>query len=316
MKNVRQKLAALLCAATMAAGLMPAVMASGGISPLETVNRGGLYNGNWAVPITSYLYQDGNSLIRVEYDEGQRLVDGQTGALIQWLAPRQLVVETYNSQFQLVSAKTLELELPLWGGFFAGEDYNFVIFGQENPEENDSAEVIRVVKYAKDWRRLGQASLYGANTTIPFDAGSLRMDEYDGYLYVRTSREMYASGDGLNHQANLTFSVRQSDMEITDSFSGVANTAAGYVSHSFNQFVLVDEDGNIVTMDQRDARPLEPLRRHRPLHTGHSQPERLDRRCGLRHRFRRRTFRPPHGAGGGRRGQCEPLPACGHHGGR
>ena len=255
MKNVRQKLAALLCAATMAAGLMPAVMASGGISPLETVNRGGLYNGNWAVPITSYLYQDGDSLIRVEYDEGQRLVDGQTGALIQWLAPRQLVVETYNSQFQLVSSKTLELELPLWGGFFAGEDYNFVIFGQENPEENDSAEVIRVVKYAKDWRRLGQASLYGANTTIPFDAGSLRMDEYNGYLYVRTSHEMYASGDGLNHQANLTFSLRQSDMEITDSFSGVANTAAGYVSHSFNQFVLVDEDGNIVTMDHGDGYP-------------------------------------------------------------
>ena len=255
MKNVRQKLEALLCAATMAAGLMPAVMASGGISPLETVNRGGLYNGNWAVPITSYLYQDGDSLIRVEYDEGQRLVDGQTGTLIQWLAPRQLVVETYNSQFQLVSSKTLELELPLWGGFFAGEDYNFAIFGQENPEENDSAEVIRVVKYAKDWRRLGQASLYGANTTIPFDAGSLRMDEYDGYLYVRTSHEMYASGDGLNHQANLTFSLRQSDMEITDSFSGVANTAAGYVSHSFNQFVLVDEDGNIVTMDHGDGYP-------------------------------------------------------------
>lgn len=40
------------------------------------------------------------------------------------------------------------------------------MFGQKNEEENDSKEVIRVVKYSKDWQRLGAASLYGANTTV------------------------------------------------------------------------------------------------------------------------------------------------------
>ena len=40
---------------------------------------------------------------------------------------------------------------------------------QSNAAESDSAEVIRVVKYDKDWNRLGAASLKGANTTIPFD---------------------------------------------------------------------------------------------------------------------------------------------------
>lgn len=75
-----------------------------------------------------------------------------------------------------------------------------------------------MVKYDKNWKRLGAASLKGANTVIPFDAGSLRCDEYGGYLYIRTCHEMYTSDDGLNHQANMTLAVRQSDMTITDSF--------------------------------------------------------------------------------------------------
>ena len=110
-----------------------------------------------------------------------------------------------------------------------------------------------MVKYSKDWQRLGQASLYGANTTVPFDAGSLRMDEYGGYLYIRTCHEMYTNSDGLNHQANLTMAVRQSDMSVTDSYYEVMNTDYGYVSHSFNQFILVDEQGRIVTLDHGDC---------------------------------------------------------------
>ena len=81
------------------------------------------------------------------------------------------------------------------------------------------------------------------------------MDEYGGYLYIHSCHTMYTSSDGLNHQANLSFSVREADMEITDSFSGVANISAGYVSHSFNQFILVDQDANIVTLDHSDAYP-------------------------------------------------------------
>ena len=143
-----------------------------------------------------------------------------------------------------------------FGGFYAGQTANYLIFGQDNPVESDQVEVIRVVQYSKDWVRQGQASLYGANTTVPFRAGSLRCDEYNGYLYIRTSHEMYTSAnDGLNHQANLTFCVRQRDMEITEAFYTVLNSAYGYVSHSFNQFILVDEEGRLVALDHGDAYP-------------------------------------------------------------
>ena len=242
---MKQRVLSLFLALAVGLSLLSgAAMAAG--SPMdETKNIDSTYNGNWAVPVNSYLYQDGENLVRVEHDRGWNMINSNTGE-VTVMRPEQLIVQTYSPQFRLLDSRIMELELPLWGGFFAGETYNFCVFGQENPSESDSTEVIRVVKYDKQWNRLGQASLYGANTYIPFEAGSLRMDEYGGYLYIHTSHEMYAGSDGLHHQANLTFSVRESDME---------STPAGYVSHSFNQFILVDQSANIVTLNHGDAYP-------------------------------------------------------------
>ena len=217
---------------------LTAVPAGAAESPAVSRNHSAQDYTTWSKPVNSYLFENGASgLTRVEHISGQ------------------IVVEDYSSDFQFQSSRTIPMELSLWGGFFAGEDYNFFVFGQENPSESDNAEVIRVVKYSKDWQRLGQASLRGANTTIPFEAGSLRMDEYGGYLYIRTCHEMYTSDDGLNHQSNLTMAVDQSSMEVTDSYYDVMNASYGYVSHSFNQFLLVDEEGRIVALDHGDAYP-------------------------------------------------------------
>lgn len=198
----------------------------------------GNYDWNWSDTVKSHLYENQlGGLTRVEYADGQ------------------IVAEDYDSNFMLRSSRTIPMELSLWGGFYAGAKYNFLIFGQENPSQDNSREVVRVVKYSKDWQRLGQSSLYGANTTVPFDAGSLRCAEYGDYLYIRTCHEMYASSDGRNHQANMTLTVRQSDMALTDSYHIVMNSSVGYVSHSFNQFVLIDQNRNIVTVDHGDAYP-------------------------------------------------------------
>ena len=196
------------------------------------------YSGYASAPVKSYLYQNGNGgLTRVEY------VDGK------------VVVEDYDSSFKLQSSWSTQPELPKWGGFYAGENYNFMVFGQENSAENASAEVIRVVQYTKDWKRINSASLYGANTKDPFAGGSLRFAEQGGYLYIHTCHAMFKSSDGLNHQANVTFSVQQSDMTITDSYYEVSNIRTGYVSHSFNQFPLVDQSGKLVALDHGDAYP-------------------------------------------------------------
>ena len=183
------------------------------------------------------------------------LIDNRDGTLTRVeTADSGITVERYDAEYQFLSRQVLPMELPLFGGFYEGTDYFFLAFGQTNPEEDDGVEVIRVVRYTKDWLRLGQASLYGANTYIPFDSGSLRMTQCQDMLYVHTCHEMYASSDGYHHQANLIFSISIPEMEITDQFSAVGNVDYGYVSHSFNQFVLTDGD-KLLTLNHGDAYP-------------------------------------------------------------
>lgn len=137
----------------------------------------------------------------------------------------QVVIEDYDSGFHYLSGRTISPELPILGGFYAGKQYNFLIFGQNNMIESNSAEVVRVVKYDKSWNRLDQASLYGANTVIPFDAGSLRCAEGNVYLYIRTCHEMYKSHkDRKNHQSGLMLAVRESDITFSESVWGGTET--------------------------------------------------------------------------------------------
>lgn len=238
-KSFARRALGLALGLVMALALLPGTARAAGTAPTSSsnVNAQEYVNGRrWADTVKSYLYANGiGGLTRVEYTGGK------------------VVVEDYNSLFRLQASRTIQTELSIWGGFYAGENYNFLVFGQNNEEENNAKEVIRIVKYSKDWQRLGSASLCGANTIHPFSYGSLRCSEYGGYLYVRTCHEMYTSNDGRNHQSNVMIALRQSDMKITDSAYEMGGP--GYTSHSFNQFILIDSDGNIVTLDHGDAYP-------------------------------------------------------------
>ena len=192
--------------------------------------------GRFNDPITSTLEVTEEGYNRVEY-VGDRLI-----------------AEKYDRNFQFISGQEIQLELPIYGGVYLGEDYNFVVVGQMNPDEDDAVEVFRIVRYSKDWVRQASASLYGANTYIPFDAGSLRFARSGDILYIRTAHEMYADESGVHHQANVMISVRISDMTVTDQLTRVLNKKYGYVSHSFNQFIKT-EGNNIIAVDHGDAYP-------------------------------------------------------------
>lgn len=166
----------------------------------------------------------------------------------------KIVVETYDSKLNLVSSKNVAAELPIFGGIYIGENYNYAVFGQMNKEESDECEVFRFVKYDKNWNRLAQCSVKGANTYIPFDAGGLSMTETDGKLYIHTCHEMYQSDDGYHHQANCSFVVNEEDMTLVDSYTGVMNLGEGYVSHSFMQLIRTDGE-YIYRVDLGDAYP-------------------------------------------------------------
>ena len=193
----------------------------------------------WSDTVKSYLTVcDNGNYMRV-----------QSGAI-----EGKLLVEYYSSDFEPLSTKLIDNELPIFGAFYDSGNNYYVLSGQENPSQNNSLEVFRITKYDKNWNKIKSCGLYGANTTVPFDAGSARMTHSGDHLLVRTCHEMYKSSDGNNHQSNVTIEVDMPSMTITDSYTGVMNVDYGYVSHSFNQFIKTDGN-HIVALDHGDAHP-------------------------------------------------------------
>ena len=200
------------------------------LSGRATDNASDNHYNTWSSVTNSYLVQNSDGTLT-------RLENTSSG----------IVVENYSADGKkLISQRTISKELNLFGGFYSGKDYNYLVFGQNNTSESDSKEVVRVVKYTKSWSKVNSCSISGVNTTKPFSAGSLRMEEAGGKLYVYTCHEMYADSDGINHQANMLFTIDESSMSLTDSMYDVSNLTDGYVSHSFNQFIKADEGGKYI----------------------------------------------------------------------
>ena len=232
-----KRIISLVLALVLVCGLCPAVLADSAPAVSSNLDDHWYVNAQrWATPIYSNLaYENG------EYVRAECLGD-------------ELVVEYYDKNFKFRTGKTIELELPLYGGVYMSTDYNFLVVGQTNMDEDDSREVFRIIRYTKDWKKVDHASIYGSNTTVPFDAGSCRFARSGNVLYIRTAHEMYTSEDGLNHQSNVMIALRISDMTVTDQLTKVWNSSYGYVSHSFNQFLRVDGD-TLLAVDHGDYYP-------------------------------------------------------------
>ncbi len=193
----------------------------------------------WSEVIGSYLIKTSdNELMRV-----------QANAL-----DTGILVEYYDTAYNILrTVKVTEGILPLFGAFYSDGLSYYVLSGQENKTENDDTEVFRVSKYDLNWQLLGSDGLFGVNTTIPFDAGCARMYKSGKHLLIRTAHEMYdTDNDGINHQSNVTIQFDTDSMKITDYYTDVMNKSYGYISHSFNQFILADGN-NIVAVDHGDA---------------------------------------------------------------
>lgn len=209
----------------------------------------------------------GNSVEAQDYDMyGHRissyLTTSPDGGLMRVQAGAiddKVLVEYYDNSYNIQRTVTVPLALPLFGAFYESGSNYYILTGQNNDSQDDNKEVYRVTKYSKDWKVQGSCSLTsstkGINTVHPFEDGSARMTMNGNYLYVRTCRTMYAYAvDGRNHQSNLTFSIDTSNMTLADYYGSALGTKYGYVTHSFNQFIQVD-NGKLVGLDQGDSHP-------------------------------------------------------------
>lgn len=126
---------------------------------------------------------------------------------------KNIGVEYYDDNFKILEKKKIKMELELYGGFYAGNNAYYVVEGQNNKEENDNKEVIRVIKYNTKWERIGAAKItgnsknFGEEIRYPFDAGCVEMTEVNGKLYIVTGHEGYVD-DAVRTRTSRTFNAR------------------------------------------------------------------------------------------------------------
>lgn len=193
----------------------------------------------WASTISSYMTKNENGTISI-VEAGKE-------------ADKLVKILTYDQEHNLVNQKNISYELPIFGAFYSGEKYNYMAFGEDNKEEDNQKEVIRIVRYDKEFQKIDSASVKGGEsfTISPFVSAAGRMAEYGDELVFHTSRRRYKTEDGLNHQSQLTIRIDTSTMKVTND---LGRFQENHVSHSFDQYVLFDNNDRVL-LDHGDAYP-------------------------------------------------------------
>ena len=212
-------------------------------------NRGNMnsaYKYDYAAAAQTYLYvSKSGELCAVDVLSGE-------GA--------KIFIKTFDAGYKAISSKSIELELPIFGGFYHGEKYNYIIFGQANMEESLTKETVRIVKYDHDFKKLGSVSIYGRDASIqtPFTAGNCAMVERGNVLVVHMSKRQFKISDGLNHQLAMEVIIDTGEMKITNRLNTVSGQIGQYqpnhVSHSFYNGALFDGEARVM-LNLGDAYP-------------------------------------------------------------
>ena len=194
-------------------------------------------DGRWANPIENYLYEENGNLVRVEAKDDYDKIENS-----------RVSIKKYDSQGNLLELKELPYQGENFGGFYRGEEYNYLILGNNNEQNDDSKEVVRIVKLDRDFNELGSLSVNGAYTVYPFDAGSLRCAEIGQTILVHTSRERY---DG--HQSQLTIAFNEDTMTLLNA-DDLDAFQRNHISHDFNEFAMAD-GSEFIVVDHGDGYP-------------------------------------------------------------
>lgn len=191
-------------------------------------------------PTYDYIYEnDRNSYTLLQYEWSNI---GRRG---------KVMIVTYDKHTnEIISSQSIVCELPLFGGFYAGEQYNYIVYGNTNPNGDDAVEEIRVVKYDKSFNRISHFALSQYGIDEPFRSGYVRMAEIGNQLLIRTSQRGNVRSMMSGHQSQLSILLDTDTMTMSNTWKSQYN----HVSHSFNQFVLADGD-KFVMLDHGDGYP-------------------------------------------------------------
>lgn len=189
--------------------------------------------------------------LRVGFRNLTHLVALDDGYMRVFFDREKIGIEYYDNDFNIQSKKSVEMELSIWGGFYASQDAYYIVEGQANTDESDTAEVIRVNRYDTNWNKTGTASitgnpsLFGAEVRFPFDYGCVEMTEYNGTLYIVTGHQGYVDPMfGQGHQGFLMIAVDEAFM--------TGNIVDCDLWHSFAQYIA-RKDSNLYVLEQSEG---------------------------------------------------------------
>lgn len=158
-------------------------------------------------------------------------------------------------QDNLCKSNTIKIvkKFPLLGDVICDDNDNiYVIWGQEDKEGKGDCVTMAVSKYTSkgahiktvEYRTNSSSNyFYYMQTKKPFSSGSCDTLINNGVLITNFARLMYNG-----HQSNAILAVNINDMTKNTKYSN-------YVSHSFDQRVLVTATGEIIFANQGDAYP-------------------------------------------------------------
>ena len=195
------------------------------------------------VPYTIFLEETNNGLMRVSsHDNGV------------W-------IEYFDSDFNIISKKSIDAELPIVAGFYKGKDAYYLVEGTYNTDCINGTEVIRIIKYDFGWNRLGSGSIISRDDNewpmndsairYPFNytSSGVKMTEVNDKLYVITSHEGYVDESvGQGHQGMLLMSMDESTYETKMVDSDLNHSFAQYIASKGSDIYTYElSEGNYCT---------------------------------------------------------------------
>ncbi|MEE0867716.1 MAG: hypothetical protein UIL37_05365 [Clostridia bacterium] len=181
-----------------------------------------------------------------------QIIRNSDGTYCAFEAAENINIERYDAALSRVDSFAIRYELPIFGGLYCGKDYNYIAFGQENMEQDNSREVIKIVIYDKNFVKISEVPIYNCKTTVPFDASGCSITENDRYLVLHTSRSQYKNDAGEYPQTQLTVIVDKTTWEIVNS---LGMFQPNHTSHALNGLAFAGSD-SLITADLSDAAPM------------------------------------------------------------
>ena len=171
---------------------------------------------------------------------------------------KSIVIEYFDRAFRMVKKGKLSMELNIWGGFYEGEDAYYVAEGKGNGDCIDGTEVLRIIKYDFNWKRLGAGSihakegeLYGIQ--LPFAESSVNMTEVNGKLYLFTGRVGYVDYIiGQGHQGMMLIRMDKETFDTEIVYGNTWHSYAQYVAHNGTDLYICEQsEGDRCTLLSR-----------------------------------------------------------------